>query len=153
MRFGAMFMAIARSSRLWGSVANLLLTSERYSALDIFGDDNVQRAPFRPVDGSQTNREAIVSCDMISRLQQHPHKCLKPIRIRQSRYLNNRIEQDHSRIKRRVGPMLGFKAFTSAAVTLAGIEMVQMMRKRQGRYSYNPSPSLAEQFDILAVAF
>jgi len=38
-------------------------------------------------------------------------------------------------------------------VTLAGIEMVQMMRKRQGRYSYNPSPSLAEQFDILAVAF
>jgi putative transposase len=105
------------------------------------------------IDGSQTNREAIISCDMISRLQEQPHKALKPIRIRQSRYLNNRIEQDHRRIKRRVGPMLGFKAITSAAVTLAGIEMVQMMRKRQGRYSYNPSPSLAEQFDILAVAF
>ena len=81
------------------------------------------------IDGSQTNREAIVSCDRISRLQQQPHKSLKPIRIRQSRYLNNRIEQDHRRIKRRVGAMSGFKAITSAAVTLAGIEMAQMMRK------------------------
>lgn len=90
---------------------------------------------------------------MISRLQEQSHQSLKPIRIRQSRYLNNRIEQDHRRIKRRVRPMLGFKAFTSAAVTLAGIEMVQMMRKRQGRYAYNPSPSLAEQFDIMAAAF
>lgn len=86
-------------------------------------------------------------------LQEKRHLHTKPIRIRQSQYLNNRIEQDHRRIKRRVRPMLGFKAFSSATITLAGIEMVQMMRKRQGRYSYNPNPSLAEQFDILAAAF
>jgi len=49
--------------------------------------------------------------------------------------------------------MLGFKAFSSATITLAGIEMVQMMRKQQGRYSYSPSPSLAEQFQTLADAF
>jgi transposase-like protein len=49
--------------------------------------------------------------------------------------------------------MLGFKAFSSATITLAGIEMVQMMRKRQGRFSYNPSPSLAEQFHALADTF
>lgn len=49
---------------------------------------------------------------------------LKPIRIRQSRYLNNRIEQDHRRIKRRVRPMLGFKPFASTSATLAGIEMI-----------------------------
>ena len=105
------------------------------------------------IDGSQTNREAIISCDMTSRLQERRRLHTKPIRIRQSQYLNNRIEQDHRRIKRRVRSMLGFKSFTSATITLAGIEMVQMMRKRQGRYSYNPSPSLAEQFQTLADAF
>ncbi|MEM5471849.1 DDE-type integrase/transposase/recombinase [Hoeflea sp. AS60] len=107
----------------------------------------------RAVNGSQTNRETIISCDMIRRLQERRYIHTKPIRIRQSQYLNNRIEQDHRRIKRRVRPMLGFKAFSSATITLAGIEMVQMMRKRQGRYSYNPSPSLAEQFQALADAF
>ncbi|GAA4161906.1 hypothetical protein GCM10023069_08470 [Shinella granuli] len=74
----------------------------------------------------------------------------KPIEIRKSKYLNNRIEQDHRRIKRRVRPMLGFKSLTSAAIILSGIEMVHMMRKRQARYAYNPNPSLAEQFAILA---
>jgi len=105
------------------------------------------------IDGSQTNREAIISSDMISRLQERRRLHTKPIRIRRSQYLNNLIEQDHRRIKRRVRPMLGFKAFSSATKTLAGIEMVQMMRKRQGRYSYNPSPSLAEQFHALADTF
>lgn len=105
------------------------------------------------IDGSQTNRKAIISSDMISRLQERRRLHTKPIRIRQSQYLNNLIEQDHRRIKRRVRPMLGFKAFSSATITLAGIEMVQMMHKRQGRCSYNPSPSLAEQFQALADAF
>ncbi|WP_339757289.1 IS6 family transposase [uncultured Hoeflea sp.] len=105
------------------------------------------------IDGGQTNREAIISCDMISRLQERLHLQTKPILIRQSQDLNNRIEQDHRRIKRRVRPILGFKSFSSATIPLAGIEMVQMMRKRQGRYSHNPNPSLAEQFDALAVAF
>jgi hypothetical protein len=40
--------------------------------------------------------------------------------------------------------MLGFKAFTAAAVTLAGIDMVHMMRKRQGRFAFNPLPTLKE---------
>ncbi|WP_432431036.1 IS6 family transposase [Mesorhizobium erdmanii] len=115
------------------------------------------------IDGSQTNREAIVSCDATSRLQDCSRRRSKPdcriapgagrsIRIRQSQYLNNRIEQDHRRIKRRVRPMLGFKSTHAAAVTLSGIEMVHMMRKRQARYAFNPNPSLAEQFEILAAA-
>jgi transposase-like protein len=61
------------------------------------------------IDGSQTNREAILSCDAESQLQDRSRRGLKPIRIRQSQYLNNRIEQDHRAIKRRVRPMLGFK--------------------------------------------
>ncbi|WP_420848970.1 DDE-type integrase/transposase/recombinase [Phyllobacterium zundukense] len=62
---------------------------------------------------------------------------------------NNRIEQDHRRIKRRVRTMLGFKSETTARIILSGIEMVHMMRKRQARYAFNPNPSLAEQFAIL----
>lgn len=102
------------------------------------------------VDGSQTNREAIISCDAESRLKDRSRQTLKAIRIRKSQYLNNRIEQDHRRIERRVRPMLGFKSFSTAAVTLAGIEMVHMMRKRQGRFAFNPAPSLKEQFRAIA---
>ena len=102
------------------------------------------------VDGSQTNREAILSCDTTVRLQDQSRRQLKPIRIRHSRYLNNRIEQDHSAIKRRIRPMLGFKSTKSARVILGGIEMVHMMRKQQGKYDRNPQPSLVEQFELLA---
>jgi putative transposase len=48
------------------------------------------------------------------------------IEIRQVKYLNNIVEQDHRAIKRLVRPMLGFKSFRSAAVTLAGIELMHM---------------------------
>lgn len=102
------------------------------------------------IDGSQTNLEAIISCDGESRLQDRSRCRLKPIRIRKSKYLNNRIEQDHRRIKSRVRSMLGFKSSASAAIILSGIEMVHMMRKRQARYAFNPNPSLAAQFEILA---
>src|SRR3712207_4357303 len=102
------------------------------------------------IDGSRTNREAILSCDTTSRLQDRSRRKLKPILIRQSAYLNNRIEQDHRAIKRRVRPMLGFKSMASARAILSGIEMVHMMRKGQAKYARNPPPSLAEQFDLLA---
>ncbi|PZV34895.1 hypothetical protein B5V02_30215 [Mesorhizobium kowhaii] len=49
---------------------------------------------------------------------------------------NNRIEQDHRRIKRRIRPMLGFKSTATAATILTGIEMIHMMRKRQARYAF-----------------
>ena len=45
--------------------------------------------------------------------------------------LNNILEQDHRFIKRITGSMLGFKAFHSAAATLAGIETAHMIRKGQ----------------------
>ena len=53
------------------------------------------------------------------------------IGIVQSKYLNNIVEQDHRFIKRITRPMLGFKAFHSAAATLAGIETAHMIRKGQ----------------------
>ena len=48
--------------------------------------------------------------------------------IIQSKYLNNIVELDHRFIKRITRPMLGFKAFHSAATTLAGIEPAHMIR-------------------------
>jgi transposase-like protein len=102
------------------------------------------------IDGSQTNREAIESCDTTDRLQNRSRRQLKPIRIRQNRYLNNRTEQDHRAVKRRVRLMLGFKSINSARVILGGIEMAHMMRKQQAIFARNPQPSLAEQFDLLA---
>jgi transposase-like protein len=102
------------------------------------------------IDGSQTNREAIVSCDTADRLQDRSGRQLKPVHIHQSAYLNNRIEQDHRAIKRRVRPTLGFKAINSTRAILGGIEMVHMMRKGQAKYACAQQPSLAEQFDRLA---
>jgi putative transposase len=102
------------------------------------------------IDGSQTNREAILSCDTESRLQDRSRRQLKPIRIRQSQYLNNCIEQDHRTIKRHVRPMLGFKSVASARVILGGIELIHMMRKQQAKYACRQQLSLAEQFHLLA---
>jgi transposase-like protein len=101
------------------------------------------------IDGSQTNREAIISCDTANQLEDRSRRKLQPIRIRQSRYLNNRIEQDHRAIKRRVRPMLGFKSTESARAILGGIEMVHMMRKGQAKYAQNRQSSLADQFEQL----
>jgi transposase-like protein len=102
------------------------------------------------IDGSQTNREAIQSCDTADRLQNRSRRDLKPIRIRQSAYLNNCIEQDHRAIKRRTRPMLGFKSIDSARAILGGIEMIHMMRMGQAKYACTEQPSLAEQFERLA---
>jgi transposase-like protein len=55
----------------------------------------------------------------------------RTVRVRSSRYLNNIVEQDHRAIKRRCAPMLGFKGFANATVTIAGIELAHRVRKQQ----------------------
>jgi transposase-like protein len=52
-------------------------------------------------------------------------------KVRTSKYLNNLVEQDHRRVKQRIYPMLGFKKFRSAAVTISGVELVQKIKKGQ----------------------
>src|SRR6266702_3842558 len=54
-----------------------------------------------------------------------------PIKIRQVKYLNNVVEQDHRAIKRIIRPMLGFKDFHCARVILSGIEVMHMIKKGQ----------------------
>jgi transposase-like protein len=53
------------------------------------------------------------------------------VRVRSSQYLNNLIEQDHRRVKQRIRPMLGFKRFDHAVVTISGIELAEKIKKGQ----------------------
>jgi len=53
------------------------------------------------------------------------------IAIRQVKYLNNIVEQDHRAVKRITRPLLGCKSFAAAQDTLAGIELMHMIKKRQ----------------------
>lgn len=98
------------------------------------------------IDGSETNRIAILQCDAENRLRQAG----KSIAIRSSKYMNNTIEQDHRSIKRRTCSMLGFKSETAAGITLAGIELIHMMRKQQGTFSAANVHSIKQQFEALA---
>jgi len=51
--------------------------------------------------------------------------------IRQVKFFNNVVEQDHRAVKRVTRPMLGFKSFDTAQDTLVGIELMHMIKKRQ----------------------
>ena len=73
-----------------------------------------------------------------------------PIEVRQIKYLNNIVEQDHRAIKRVTKPMLNFKSFRSARKVLAGIEMMHMIRKGQMTIAEGNKMSFAEHFYALA---
>lgn len=73
-------------------------------------------------DGSRTNLEAARICHAEVRMR--PRSGDEPLKVRQNRYMNNCIEQDHRRIKRRIRPMPGFKSKVRAAIILDGIELV-----------------------------
>jgi transposase-like protein len=64
----------------------------------------------------------------LRRLRREDHRW-KYVLVRTSPYLNNVIEQDHRAIKSRCRPMMGFKSYRTAAVTLAGLELAHRIRK------------------------
>ena len=53
------------------------------------------------------------------------------VKLRQSKYLNNIVAQDHRGIKRLVKPGMGFGSFNRARRTLKGYEIMNMIRKGQ----------------------
>src|SRR5947209_10686716 len=74
------------------------------------------------IDGSDANEAAIKSSN-----EAHG----TTISIRQVKYFNNIVEQDHRAVKRVTRPMLGFKSFAAGQDTLVGIELMHMSMKRQ----------------------
>jgi len=73
-----------------------------------------------------------------------------PILVRQVKYLNNIVEQDHRAIKRVTKPMLNFKSFRSGGSVLAGIELIHMIRKDQFAIDGANAMSFADRFSALA---
>ncbi len=69
--------------------------------------------------------------------------------VRQIKYLNNIVEQDHRGIKKITKAMLGFKSFSSAKATITGIELHRMLKKGQHQNAANQP--VYEQFYALAV--
>jgi putative transposase len=92
-------------------------------------------------DGSEANAAAI---------KRYNAKYGTAMIIRQVRYLNNVVEQDHRAVKRVVHPMFGFKSHDTAQRTIAGIELMHMLGKGQMEGGAAQGRTPAEQFYSLA---
>ena len=128
-----------------GDTVDFLLTAKRDKAT---AQRYLERAIDRhglpgkiTIDKSGANTAAIRSVNQDA--------CLD-IELRQSKYLNNMIEQDHRAVKRITNPMLGFKSFWSAQKLIAGIETMHMIKKGQLNCPSGQPMSAAEQFYSLA---
>jgi len=93
------------------------------------------------IDGSEANAAAIRGYN-----QEHGTAII----IRQVKYLNNLMEQDHRAVKRVTRPMLGFKSFEAAQYTVAGVELMHMLRKAQLEEGAEQGLTPAAQFYALA---
>ena len=72
-----------------------------------------------------------------------------PIKVRQNKYLNNIVEQDHRAIKRIIKPMMGFKDFRCARIILSGIETMHMIRKGQMKDSGVTRTAAAQFYSLV----
>jgi transposase-like protein len=66
-------------------------------------------------------------------------------KLRSAKYLNNHREGPHRGVKQRIAVMLGFKGFKTEAITIAGIELLQRIRKTQfglGRFQGQAAPEV-----------
>ena len=70
------------------------------------------------------------------------------LELRENKYLNNIVEQDHRFIKKRMKASLGFRSFEGAEATIAGVELHRMLKKNQA-IIHNEKP-VYEQFYLLA---
>ena len=130
-----------------GSTIDFLLTARRdKAAAKRFFDKAIGSSGIPEkinMDKSGANKAAV---DALNETQKQKKK--KKISIRQVKYLNNIVEQDHRGIKRITRPTLGFKSFNAAQRTISGIELMRMLHKQQINNPGKLSP--AEQFYSLA---
>ena len=128
-----------------GKTVDFLLTAKRdkAAAKRFFGkalrDSDVPEKV--TMDKSGANKAAIAEINASKNI---------PIVVRQVKYLNNIVEQDHRAIKRVTKPMLSFQSFRSARNVLAGIELMHMIRKGQLMIEDGTQMSFADQFYALA---
>jgi IS6 family transposase len=66
-------------------------------------------------------------------------KCPEDLEHRQVKYLNNRVEADHGKLKRLINPVRGFQSMKIAYATIKGFEVMYMFRKGQFKlWQYGP---------------
>jgi putative transposase len=100
------------------------------------------------IDKSSSNLSALKTLNLWLTLLSLFYGICFSVYVREIKYLNNIVEQDHRHIKRITKPMLGFKTFASAKATLAGIELHHMLRK--GQFKEAGNMPVYEQFYALA---
>ena len=136
-----LYRAVGRA----GDTVDFLLTAKRdLAAVRRFLErgTNLHDVPEKiTIDKSGTNTEAIKSVKADA--------CVN-ILMRQNKYLNNIVEQDHRVVKRVTQPMLGLKFFWSARIVIAGIQTMHMTRKGQLNCPAGSTASAADQFYGLA---
>ena len=107
-----------------GKTVDFLLTAKRDKAAAMRFFAKAMQTSGVPekvtMDKSGANKAAMDAINASSKI---------PIIVRQAKYLNNIVEQDHRAVKRVTKPMLNFKSFQSAKCVLAGIELMHMIRK------------------------
>src|SRR5256714_6899766 len=128
IRVGGRWTYLYRAVDKHGLTVDFLLSEHRdMSAAKQFFTRAIERhgAPERiTLDGYPATHSAVAELKKSGMLRPQT-------KVWTSKYLNNIVEQDHRKVKQRIYPMLGFKQFRNAAVTISGIELVQKIRKGQ----------------------
>jgi transposase, IS6 family len=93
---------------------------------------NVDKNPAYPAAFQELKAEGVLS-----------RRC----RLRQCKFLNNIVEQDHRTVKRRTKLAMGYGSFRTAWRTLQGIETMHLIRK--GRVRRVPKDDVAAQIRFL----
>ena len=145
VKTGAQWRYLSRSVACDADTVDCLLRAKRdraaaraffERAIDLHGvPDKVA------IDKSGSDTAAIVSIQADSGL---------PTEMRQSKYLDNIVEQDHRAVERISRPMLGFKNSRCARILIVGIEVMPMIRKGHLGEIEDQAPSAANQFCSLA---
>jgi putative transposase len=149
-RMDETYIKIRGEDRYWyravdkqGNTVDLLLTAKR--------DRRAARRFFtRAVKNNRLPRIANIDKSGANKagIEDYNRKHRTNVTIRQCKFLNNIVEQDHRAVKRKTRPILGFKEFRCTRIILSGVETMHMIRKGQmlgGKYI-----SPAQQFYSLA---
>src|SRR5579859_978867 len=142
----------ACSSRSWEPVGNTTLTDPRSQRNQVGRrgrPDNNTSSQLIRYPGLPTERAPDAPVPVAQGYSQQPEISQATGGVDGVMPDNNVVEQDHRAIKLQVRPMMGFKSFRSAAVTLAGIELMHMIRK--GQLKAAERLCLAQQFYSLAI--
>lgn len=111
-----------------GATLDFMLSATRDAAARFF---------WKVLDASHMTLPRVINVDknaaypLAFDVLQHDGTLPESCQLRQCKYLNNMIEQDHRFMKRRVNPGLGFGTFATAQRTIQGYEVMHMLRKGQ----------------------